>query len=1007
VGTGSVDASTFSLDVPAPWTKLSLDSQIEVSSGVTYAIVLLGAGVTVAGGYPYVMWRAYASDAYQRDPATTGSWAVFGTSAWHMNFQIYETVPPTYKYYVSDRTAGKVRIVNDNGVALTESSVVSADIAYPLGMCYDPADGHIWVTSYSGGIRLRKVHKTNLTTIKDSALGSVGANSCQGNPVIANGNIYCPHQNNSNTQNFAKYNIASDSWTTYIAWSKFTGCYGSALSLDGKYIYVGLYISSGTTTPRFARFNIAADAFDAYYGEIAGTGYIPGSFALDTAPDGTVIFGCGTQFVSLQRGWNTTTDAAVYDQTSLGIRQVYALDYVSGTTMIAAGSAPGDNIVAFNYQTGVLTSAAFASPSINSIGRSLINETDIALGGPAGTDEEADGSYNFRVFTASLTSPRKLNVASGTTISGILSEQIRATSVCEYAFAGVSGGTHKVWNVTDDGTTLVKKNEIVNTHGVANYADSCITATSTHIYYCYYNSTGGNHGAIVALDKASNEFVQFGGNPYHDFNAATEMWIPIDIAYYGGYLFIRVVQGDYSIHYLKVDPATMTVLVDTPAGISNYGNAYQTGGVTLDGKLYCMNRTTTSTSSWYLTIWDYTTNTLIERPSTMVSSWSGGGGAVCVAGINSTGTTLLYSTNFNSTSTTGLYKIDIATGNQLAQVNVLSRIQGIYNIDDINFATSGRVGTYSEYLGRWSDLGQVRTYDLDFLANSTMDTGGLNPHNEITRLSPSEADSSAVTANIRVFDNGLTGYTRYINVGTVVTTSAVHIADTFVAPWIERISAMTLSSTFSDATEQMNVPTLSGDWDGDHAIALTIADNSISGSITLDWNHVDPYEDLTIYEIYRSKDGSAFSLVHTTAAGIITWEDTGLTPGTYQYYGVPTRPDYPATAPASNTTTDVLASPIQHYDVIRTQVNGETPPSSYSYTTVTDALTWTSASQLYDDLSAGIIATELTSELYRYYQVRGDDGSTQTSWSNAITTQITMGPFDANAMGGHSDITKI
>jgi hypothetical protein len=218
---------------------------------------------------------------------------------------------------------------------------------------------------------------------------------------------------------------------------------------------------------------------------------------------------------------------------------------------------------------------------------------------------------------------------------------------------------------------------------------------------------------------------------------------------------------------------------------------------------------------------------------------------------------------------------------------------------------------------------------------------------------------------------------------------------------------MTIVAVFDNSSEVMNTPTLSGDWDGDHSIALTFTDNSITGDITLTWKGVPAYTYTSTYDIYRDVDGAGFVKVHTTAAGATSWTDTNLAARTYKYYGVPYFPATGLYGEESNITTNVLVSPILHYDLIRTQVNGETPPENYSYDTISDNITWSEFAQLYEDLSAGIIATELTDELYRYYQVRGDDGSTQTSWSNAITTQITMGPFDANAIGGHTDITSI
>ncbi len=87
-----------------------------------------------------------------------------------------------------------------------------------------------------------------------------------------------------------------------------------------------------------------------------------------------------------------------------------------------------------------------------------------------------------------------------------------------------------------------------------------------------------------------------------------------------------------------------------------------------------------------------------------------------------------------------------------------------------------------------------------------------------------------------------------------------------------------------------------------------------TGQLTLGWS-APPEKDVVAYKVWRSVDGSTYSVVATVSAPTTSWTDTGLANGTYWYrvtaldnFGTSSHPSAPVSGTVGPTTAEMIAA---------------------------------------------------------------------------------------------------
>lgn len=193
-----------------------------------------------------------------------------------------------------------------------------------------------------------------------------------------------------------------------------------------------------------------------------------------------------------------------------------------------------------------------------------------------------------------------------------------------------------------------------------------------------------------------------------------------------------------------------------------------------------------------------------------------------------------------------------------------------------------------------------------------------------------------------------------------------------------------------------------------------------SSQINLTWDDNSSTE--TAFEIFRSTDGATFSLIHTTAAGVESYNNTGLTENTTYYYRVravgvtirsePSNIDSSTTSPALNAPSDLTATAVSS-----SQINLEWTDNSSNETGFEIERSTSSGSgfSLIHTTAANVTTysdTGRTASTTYYYRIRAinAEGSTAyTSEASATTTAAGTIPNAPTALiatgAGNTNIT--
>jgi hypothetical protein len=103
-------------------------------------------------------------------------------------------------------------------------------------------------------------------------------------------------------------------------------------------------------------------------------------------------------------------------------------------------------------------------------------------------------------------------------------------------------------------------------------------------------------------------------------------------------------------------------------------------------------------------------------------------------------------------------------------------------------------------------------------------------------------------------------------------------------------------------------------WNGPPSPPAAVAVARGTGQLTVSWS-APPEKDVVAYKVWRSVDGSTYSVVATAAAPTTSWTDTGLANGTYWYrvtaldnYGTSSHPSTPVSGTVGPTTAEMIAA---------------------------------------------------------------------------------------------------
>lgn len=173
-----------------------------------------------------------------------------------------------------------------------------------------------------------------------------------------------------------------------------------------------------------------------------------------------------------------------------------------------------------------------------------------------------------------------------------------------------------------------------------------------------------------------------------------------------------------------------------------------------------------------------------------------------------------------------------------------------------------------------------------------------------------------------------------------------------------------------------------------------------STQINLTWDDNSSTE--TGFEIFRSEDGATFTLIHTTAANVESYNNTGLTANTTYYYRVravgvtirsePSNIDSSTTSPALNAPSDLTATAVSSSQIDLTWVDNSSNETGFE---IERSTTSGSGFSLINTTAANATTysdTGRTASTTYYYRIRAINAEGSTAYtSEAIATTTAAG----------------